>query len=334
MGFRRWWGRWLPWGDSGFSAPVVDEGTSAAADTRSVVPIHGGDLTLRLDPLDSLELLRQPFESREVGLVKSLVQPGQTVVDVGANIGYYTLLFSRLVGDQGRVISFEPDPNNFELLSRNLADNRCDNVVPHRCAVGAEQTTLKLYRCPGNHGMHRAYESICCGDAFVTVESVVLDQYLADEPRIDFLKMDIEGFEYFALQGMSRLLEQHSPTILIEFSPSALAEAGVSTTDFIRFFTERGYTISLVPESADGDPELLESDDLLKRARAFDAQAASVLNHERCHDLQEFGVHLATAFDKMGKPFEILQNWVCEKPAARVSERHRERTVAALASQS
>ena len=116
-----------------------------------------------------------------------------------------------------------------------------------------------------------------------------------------------------------RLLEQHSPKILIEFSPSALAEAGVSTTTFIRFFTERGYTISLVPESADGEPELLESEDLLERARAFDAQAASVLHRERCHDLQEFGVHLATAFDKMGKPFEILQNWICERPAALVS---------------
>lgn len=333
MGFRRWMGQWVPRGAWASRRQALDAGSGVSRDTRCLVPIHGGDLTLRLDPLDSLELLQQPFESREVGLVKSLLQPGQTVVDVGANIGYYTLLFSRLVGEQGRVISFEPDPNNFALLCRNLADNRCTNVAPHRCAVGAEQTTLKLYRCPGNHGMHRAYESICCGDEFVSVESVVLDQHLADEPRIDFLKMDIEGFEYFALQGMSRLLEQHSPTILIEFSPSALAEAGVSTTDFIRFFAERGYTISLVPESADGEPVLLESDDLLKRARAFDAQAASVLHRERCHDLQEFGAHLATAFDKMGKPFEILQNWICEKPAALASAQHRERNVAASASQ-
>jgi len=282
-------------------------------DDLVTVPIHGGDLRIRLDPDDSLELRRQPFEPGEVGFVKRQIQAGQTVLDVGANIGYYTLLFSRLVGERGRVIAFEPDPNNFTLLCRNLADNQCDNVIPHQRAVGAEQTTLKLYQCAGNNGMHRAYESICCGDAFVNVEAVVLDDFLADEPRIDFLKMDIEGFELFALQGMHQLLDRHCPKILTEFSPSALTEAGVTATAFVQFFVQRDYAISLVPASANGEPVPQDVSELLEKAHIFDEKATSFLSRNRCRDLQEFGVHLVTAFDKMGKPFEVLQNWICEK---------------------
>jgi FkbM family methyltransferase len=313
MGVRRWWGKLLQTAGVAAGAAATHRSFAETLDDLQVVPIHGRDLTLRLDPQDSLELLSQPFESSEVRLVKRLISPGQTVVDVGANIGYYTLLFSSLVGEHGRVISFEPDPDNAALLHRNLTDNNCQNVDVHQSAVGAEQVELKLYRCAGNNGMHRAYESICCGDAYVTVQSVVLDELLADEPSIDFLKMDIEGFEYFALQGMSRLLQRHSPTILIEFSPSALAEAGVTATAFIRFLLEHGYGISRVSEAAEGGLEPLDADDLLTRAGLFDAQAATLLDRERCQDLQEFGTHLVTAFDQMGKPFEILQNWICQK---------------------
>jgi hypothetical protein len=87
----------------------------------------------------------------------------------------------------------------------------------------------------------------------------------------------------------------------------------VTATAFIRFLLEQGYGISRVSEAAEGGLEPLDADDLLTRAGLFDAQAATLLDRERCQDLQEFGTHLVTAFDQMGKPFEILQNWICQK---------------------
>ena len=314
MGLKLWWTQCKEtWGLRGRPS---QQACGQPLEEPAVVPVHGTHLMLRLDPVDSLELLSRPFEPSEVSLVKELLQPGQTVLDIGANIGYYTLLFSHLVGPAGRVIAFEPDPNNYALLQRNIADNNCENVTAHQLAVGARKERLKLFQCAGNNGMHRAYQSICCGDDFVSVDAVVLDQFLAQGPAIDFIKMDIEGFELFALQGMSHLLEKHSPTIFVEFSPSALAEAGVTTTSFIRFFADRDYAISRVADDAESRLVREETSDLLRRAAEFDGQAASLTQRERCETVQEFGNHLEAEFERMGKPFEILQNWICEKPAA------------------
>lgn len=278
-------------------------------DSLPVVSVHENEFMMRVDRGDSLGLLRHPFELDEVNLVRQLVRPGQIVLDVGANIGYYTLLVSRLVGAAGRVHAFEPDPSNVAILRRNLADNQCHNVMVHQVAVGNTDATIGLYRCADNAGMHRVYESVCCGDDAVDVRSVVLDQVMRDESQIDFIKMDIEGYEYFALEGMARIIGEHSPTILVEFSPFALAEAGVTATAFIQFFADRGYAISSV-----GSTRVpLDFDDLFARAAVFDSQATALLENARYKNLKAFGRHLTSEFEKMQKPFEILDSWLCEK---------------------
>lgn len=282
-------------------------------DHLPVVPVHGNGLNLRLDQIDSLGLLRGPFETAEVALVSELVKPGHVVVDVGANIGYYTLLFSRLVGDAGKVIAFEPDQNNAALLLRNLADNGCWNVKVHQVATSAHKTMLRLYKCAVNNGMHRTYDSICCTTNYQSITAVPLDLVLEGEPRIDFIKMDIEGYEFFALQGMQKLLVEHLPKILVEFSPFALIEAGVTATAFINFFIKHDYVISSVTPKPEVHLVRREVPDLLQRAAVFDSHADILRQQMRCESEAEFRQVLDTLFDKMGRPFEILDSWVCEK---------------------
>src|SRR5262249_42101912 len=123
---------------------------------RAIVDGH----IMYLDARDSLDLsLNHVYEPFETELVQSLVHENDTVVDVGANIGYYTLIFARLVGPRGRVFAFEPDPGNFALLKKNVEANRYKNVVLVNAALSDEPATLKLYLSEENRGDHRIYPS-------------------------------------------------------------------------------------------------------------------------------------------------------------------------------
>src|SRR5262245_590665 len=111
-----------------------------------------------LDKLDSLQLsLRKVYEPIETRLVMDLVKPNQVVLDIGANIGYYTLIFSKLVGPGGRVYAFEPHPTNFSLLDRNVQTNGYKNATVVRKAVADATGSLKLYESELNSADHRIY---------------------------------------------------------------------------------------------------------------------------------------------------------------------------------
>ena len=271
------------------------------------IQIHDLDLVLCLDPADSLELLQRPFEPIEVEVVKKIVKPGDTVVDIGANIGYYTLLLSHLVGPTGRVIAFEPDPLNYELLSYNVAQNGCANVELHNLAVSNTAGTLPLYQCDKNFGMHRIYDSMCCSEEYVSINAIVLDDFLDDELTIDFIKMDIEGAEYLALQGMKRILAESKTKLLVEFSPFALLEAGSSPTEFITLLDSNNLQLS----SIDNLDLELDKAELLTAAALFERNREALLSHDRCKDLSEFGAHLVSQFDRIDTEFKILENWLC-----------------------
>src|SRR5262249_36182110 len=146
------------------------------------------------------------YEPFETGLLQNQLRPGDVVVDVGANIGYYTLLFARCVGPRGRVFAFEPDQTNFDLLRRNVERNGYTNVTLVRKAVAAQSGKLRLYLCEDNKGDHRTYDSHD-GRPSLEIDAVSLDDYFAGERgSIALIKMDIQGAEEGALRGMRRLL--------------------------------------------------------------------------------------------------------------------------------
>ena len=190
-------------------------------------------IKMYLDPNDLImtpAILRLGnWEAVETAWFLRAVRPGDIVVDAGANIGYYTIIGSRLVGDTGKVYAFEPEPANFARLQRNVRLNGLTNVVLEQKALSNRKGILKLFIAPLNKGDHRIYQPEGESRPSVDVEAVRLDEYFKDHERgIDLIKMDTQGAEGLILEGMTGLLEGRTdgPTIFMEFWPHGLEGMG------------------------------------------------------------------------------------------------------------
>jgi FkbM family methyltransferase len=206
--------------------------------------------SMLVDSVDSLRLsVNGIYEPLETRFVQENVRQGMTVVDVGAHVGYYTLLFARLVGNQGKVFAFEPDPENFAILQQNVALNGYSNVITVQKAVSDRSGTLSLYLSSQYKGDHRIYDS---HDHRTSIEvgAVTLDEFFTDEPaRIDLIKMDIQGAEGLALRGMTRILDQHERlTLVSEFWPGGLQRSGVLAGEYLDVLIGHGFSFQEVNE--------------------------------------------------------------------------------------
>ena len=180
------------------------------------------------------------------------LKSGMTVVDVGANVGYYTLLAAASVGTTGRVIAFEPEPRNLEILERNLELNglrECVTVCGK--AVLNERRTLDLHQNPRNRGAHTLFLTDPANSPFqrIKVETIALDDAI-DRP-VDFMKIDAEGSEPLIFQGMKKTLARNPQLkIMMEFNTVTLKNAGVDPSDFLASLGKLGFTMRVVTPQA------------------------------------------------------------------------------------
>lgn len=183
------------------------------------------------------------YEPLETEIVKREIKKGDIVLDLGANIGYYTLLLARLVGEEGKVFAFEPDPTNFSWLEKNVEMNGYKNVVLIPKAVSNKTGKIRLYLSQRNRADHRIYDSQD-GRQSIEIETVRLDDYFKDYGgKIDFIKMDIQGAEGEALQGMSGLLKNNDVKMLMEFSPGGLKISGMEPEECLKLLTGFGFRL-------------------------------------------------------------------------------------------
>lgn len=195
------------------------------------------------------------YGPQETAIVRALVGAGMTFVDVGANWGYFTLLASHLVGPGGRVVSLEPDPRLFPVLSDNVGRNALRNVSLHQLAAAREAGVLALAgfdEGAGNFGVSRIVAQ-GGGERVFDVRADTLDRVLAEDGvgAVDLLKMDIEGAEASALAGLAgSLRERRVRRILVELHPAELAEGGTPVDEVVeglRGAGYAGYTVSHDP---------------------------------------------------------------------------------------
>lgn len=189
-------------------------------------------------------------ESNETKMLLESLKPGMTVVDVGANVGYYTILMSKRVGTSGKVFAFEPDPLNFSILEYHAKRYQCANVVLEQKAVLSKSGSARLYQSQSNPGDHRVYD-LGDGRQSTPVEMVSLDDYFKSlKAPIDFIKIDVQGAEMAVIDGMSDLLSDHSKTrnlqTLIEFCPLALEQFGSDARKFLNRLNCWGLKIHLL----------------------------------------------------------------------------------------
>ena len=151
----------------------------------------------------------------EIEFCKKEIKKGDTVVDIGANIGLFTLFFSKLVGTTGRVIAFEPDPENFDVLKKNIELNEITNVTLVQKGVSNKNESVKLYKSNVSGG-HSLIKNEWAKE-YTNIQTVTLDDYFRGE-EIDMIKIDTEGFELEVIEGGKKLLEDNkNMKIISEF---------------------------------------------------------------------------------------------------------------------
>ena len=185
-------------------------------------------------------------EPRERRFFREQVEPGMVVFDVGANLGFYSLLFSDLVGPSGRVHAFEPDPLSFGFLRDRATPARHRNVEVTPAAAGDHTGTVTLFCSGTNRADNRIHASHEPGGTAETVEVplITLDDYCTERgiDRIDAVKMDVQGAEVAALAGFRKTVSRVRPRwLFIEFSPKHLRSAGSSPEAFWEILNELGF---------------------------------------------------------------------------------------------
>jgi len=240
---------------------------------RSIVRLDEGfELTvdLRDEGVGRVIYRNRRYEPLETAFLKSYLLPGMTVVDVGANLGYYTILASRLVGNSGRIVAIEPDPDNFGLLQQNICGNGLGNVTALRLALGAESGNVTLHRSPANFGDHRVYSSDDNRE-MLEVELRRLDNVLAEVgvDQVDLLKMDVQGFEAGVIEGMCEtLITRKVGSLLMEYWPHGIKRAGGDPTAMMSTLKDAGLNVHIFNRY--GDLTCIDADNIDEHLPPFD----------------------------------------------------------------
>lgn len=171
-------------------------------------------------------------------------ESGDIALDIGANIGWYSILFNKLMPADAQIIAFEPDPLNYDLLTQNINLNNAGNVKACQFALSDKKETKKLYLYSSkNLGRHSLLDINDDGH-FVEVETRVLDDELQNMginfENIKMAKIDIEGYEYFALLGAEMVL-QNVRCVVSEFVPAHMKKGGVEPSSLVDMMKQHGF---------------------------------------------------------------------------------------------
>ena len=219
---------------------------------RQIVPLDDGMLAIRheigwlvvpQEDFATVVHLSDGVSGHEFGTVevmRRIVRPGDTVIDLGAHIGLHAIPLCRAVGTEGRVIAVEPLPRSAECLRRSLVCNglldRCDLVIG---AAGDTNTTSSFYL--GDNSMLGSLYPVADDQRLVEVREMRLDDYVGNEARIDLVKMDVEGAELRALGGMPGIIARNPGIALIaEYGASHLERVGIDPADWFAAFADAG----------------------------------------------------------------------------------------------
>ena len=189
------------------------------------------------------------WEPYETSLVLSLLRAGDVFVDVGANIGYFTVLAASVVGEGGAVFAFEPDPDNFRLLQANTGLNGLHGrVIAVEAGLAADAGDGRLFLSEDNLGDHQIYATED-GRSSLAISLYNGSQYLAGKlARLDLLKVDTQGSEYQVMAGLLPLLQrlEKNPRIIIELTPLSLRQAGASGRALIELLATLGQPLWII----------------------------------------------------------------------------------------
>jgi len=187
------------------------------------------------------------WEERETVFFKKITNKGMHILDIGANIGYFTLQFSKSVGSKGKVTSFEPNPKSFAILEKNVLKNNLKNVVLYKKAVSDFSGNAKFYISKSNAGDNRFEGKLIHDDddkrQQIEVEVIKLDDFI-DNEQVDLMKIDTQGAEMKVFKGASKIIKNNpNLKIITEFWPIGLFAQGTEPLDFLSRIKKLGFKI-------------------------------------------------------------------------------------------
>ena len=192
---------------------------------------------------------REHYEP-ELGYLQKILSPGMTFVDAGACYGIYTLAASKIVGKEGRVLSFEPASRAFPVLQKNIGLNHLTNVLAYRLALTDRKGKAWLYHHPnvGCDSLGRDYSFTESGEEIATE---TLDAMLRDASinHVDVIKMDVQGAEELVLRGANAIIHSQHPVIIFEVYPEGPPALGLSPFGAWDFLQSLGYEFFVVDRS-------------------------------------------------------------------------------------
>ena len=179
-------------------------------------------------------------------LFRKLINKDDVILDIGANIGYHSLLFSEECGSKGQVYSFEPVKKNYTQMINNIALNQIQNISPLNFALGNSDINLfidteKSGLNPGSISLlnvSKTGEEISCKDADKALRSMNIK-------KIDFIKIDVEGYEWFVLESLKNIIKETRPIIIFEWDINYQANSNISASDFHNYFSSLNYELLL-----------------------------------------------------------------------------------------
>ncbi|MEQ1742445.1 MAG: FkbM family methyltransferase [Candidatus Nitrotoga sp.] len=216
-------------------------------DQKELVSLDGFDLyVMPNDYIGSQVIRNKSYEPHVTSLIKNTLGKEDVFLDIGANIGYFTMLASSIVKKGGgKVIAFEPNPQNLQLIYSSMQKNCAENIDIYPYAVSNTASILRFTNVGSNGGVVTKHSKD--QKHFFLVQSVVLDVILKDEAKISLIKIDIEAHEPFALKGMDELIKKHQPKIITEFHPWAMRLNNLGDPSvYLDQILDLGYRLSII----------------------------------------------------------------------------------------
>lgn len=178
------------------------------------------------------------YEAYETSIILDNIKKGDIVVDIGANIGFHTMLFANKIGPQGKVYAFEPDPVSYKILQKNVKANHFNNVIAKPLAISNKKVELNLYKSKNNYGDNRVYDSDI-PTAKIKIQADSLDNLfytiLNKDQKISLLKIDTQGFEPFVIDGARRIINKYKPMLFFEYWPYGYHNSKSNGTEMLNY---------------------------------------------------------------------------------------------------
>jgi len=213
------------------------------------------------------------YEKTVTDYIFKNLKPDSTVLDIGANIGYYSLIMAKLVGKNGCVYAFEPEPSNFDILTKNITINNYPNIHSENYAVSDHDGKTKLFLSKVSAGSHKITYSPNVSKNNIEVNVISLNSFFKknsiDPKSVDFIKMDVEGAEFNVLKGMKNILSKtNNLQIILEFDPPQLREFNVEPKNVLKFLQDFDFSFSVINNKSNkitklsGNLDLIDADNL------------------------------------------------------------------------